>query len=93
MPLPNVIFDGKQFVMTGRFFYGTRSNCEKKVIERGGTCKSHVSMQTDYLIIGSLGSPDWIHTNYGRKIEAAMAYKQDGFDIRIVGEEHWATFL
>ena len=40
--------------------------------------------QTDYLVIGILGSEDWIHTSYGRKIEKAIEIKQKGFNVAII---------
>jgi len=32
----------------------------------------------------------WIHENFGRKIEKAMKYRDEGVALAIVSEEHWA---
>ena len=68
-PPPLVAYPGRVFVLTGKFAFGTRKACERKVIERGATCESSVTLRTNYVIIGTFGSRDWIHTSHGRKIE------------------------
>jgi hypothetical protein len=40
-------------------------------------------------VIGSIGSRDWIHSTHGRKIETAVAMRERGHSIALVGEEHW----
>jgi NAD-dependent DNA ligase len=91
-PAPDVIFDQNVFVFTGKFAYGPRRLCEAEVLARGGLIGSYVTLQTSYLIIGSVGSRDWIHSSWGRKVEKAAEYK-DLCPIAIVSEQHWASFL
>ena len=50
-------------------------------------------MKTDYLIIGSVGSDDWAHAAWGRKIEKAMALKAKGSDIKVIGEAAWLKVI
>jgi NAD-dependent DNA ligase len=88
-PAPPVHFEDQTFCLTGKFAYGPRRICEEVIIERGGGVKSHVSQQVDFLVIGSLCSSDWIHTSYGRKIEAAM---EQFTSIAIIHEDHWAKY-
>jgi NAD-dependent DNA ligase len=88
-PVPEIIFINRTFVLTGKFFYGTRSKCEKAIEVRGGQCRSTVTKQSLTLVIGQLGSEAWIQSPYGRKIETAMRHKQSGLDILIVSEESW----
>lgn len=91
-PAPKVEFDGHTFCFTGKFYSGTRDWCESQVLERGGTNVA-VSKKLSYLVIGEIGSRDWIHSTHGRKIEKAVMLRGDGIPIAIVAEEHWAHFL
>ncbi|HUR35391.1 MAG TPA: BRCT domain-containing protein [Vicinamibacterales bacterium] len=81
------------YVFTGRFAYGTRTACEKEVVERGSTCEDNITRRTTFLVIGTFGSRDWAQTVYGRKIQRAVELRDSGFALRIVGEDHWAATL
>lgn len=91
-PAPEVIFDQNTFVLTGRFAYGPRRVCEAEVLERGGRVSNLVTLQTSYLVIGSVGSRDWIHSSWGRKIEKAVQYRPL-CPIAVISERHWASYL
>jgi NAD-dependent DNA ligase len=92
MPAPDVIFDQNVFVLTGKFAFGPRRVCEAEVLALGGKTSDHVTLQTSYVVIGSVGSRDWIHSSWGRKIEKAVEYR--GLcPIAIISEQHWAEFL
>ena len=88
-PLPEVVFEGRRFCLTGKFFHGKRGQCEGEVRNRGGICQSSPGKTTDYLVIGSYAEGTWIQSAYGRKIEKAVALRADGLPIRIISEEHW----
>ncbi len=92
-PPPEVFHHGRAFVLTGKFAYGSRVACERIVRSLGGDPKSSVSKAIDYLVVGSIGSRDWLHSTHGTKIEAAVELRKAGLPIRIVAEEHWAKFL
>ncbi len=93
-PLPPISFVNKSFCLTGDFCYGPRSKCEDQILHRGGSVKKNVSLSLDYLIVGTFGSTEWIHTSYGRKIEGAIGLKKTGKShVAIVPEEHWAAAL
>ncbi|HVL67169.1 MAG TPA: BRCT domain-containing protein [Vicinamibacterales bacterium] len=77
------------FVFTGKFAFGTRAHCERVVKERGSRCEPNVTRRTTFLVLGTFGSEDWVHTSYGRKIERAVELRASGFPVRIVGEDHW----
>jgi NAD-dependent DNA ligase len=81
------------FVFTGKFAYGPRHKCEEEVTERRSKCESDVTRRTTFLVIGTFGSEDWVHTSYGRKIQRAVDLRNSGFPIRIVGEDHWTSTL
>ena len=91
-PAPDVVFDGNEFVLTGKFLYGTRKNCEKHIELLGGHCADYVRLQTSYLVVGSLMSRDWKFSTHGLKILKAVEYS-GRCPIAIVSEKHWESFL
>lgn len=94
IPAPDIIFDGSIFCLTGTFTVGSRDKVTKLIEEKGGTCVKSPTSETDYLVIGLIGSRDWVHSTHGRKIEAAVSNKQDGkSNISIISEEHWIKFI
>jgi len=91
-PAPDVIFDGNEFVFTGKFLYGGRKTCQKEVELRGGRCSETVRLQTSYLVIGTMMSRDWKFSSFGNKILKAVDYASR-CPIAIVSEKHWESFL
>jgi hypothetical protein len=89
-PEPEIAFTNQRFSFTGKFVSGTRSWCAEQVIARGGRFDEKPIATTNVLVIGALGSRDWAHTSFGRKIEAALKYKPP---LKIVSEQHWAGHL
>ncbi|MGM0538611.1 MAG: BRCT domain-containing protein [Thermodesulfobacteriota bacterium] len=89
-PLPEITFQGSVFCLTGRFAFGTRKDCEREIITLGGRATKNPIQDMDYLIIGCIGSRDWLHSTHGRKIEKALELKEKGFGVSIVPEDHWA---
>jgi NAD-dependent DNA ligase len=92
-PAPEIVFVHKHFCFTGKFFSGTRKWCQKEAQTRGGLIISGVVRNLNYLVIGEIGSRDWIHSTHGRKIEKAVGFNEKGAEINIVGEQHWAESL
>lgn len=92
-PPPEIAFDHRIFYFTGKFVYGTRRQVETEATARGGRTKGKPTRDTDYLVIGSIGSSDWIHSTHGRKIERAIELRDESLPIRIVAEEHWVSYL
>jgi NAD-dependent DNA ligase len=91
---PTVVFEGNEFVFTGKFVFGTRPTCEAAVIKRGSQVKDYITQNTNYLVIGTRSSPEWIAENFGRKIQKAADMAQSGdFDISIIREADWAMSL
>lgn len=88
-PLPEVIFRGRVFLFTGTFAYGTRKQCQEVVESLEGVNASSVTKKVNYLVLGSYVTDSWAHENFGRKIEKAMVYREQGISIRIVPEYHW----
>ena len=86
-------YPASKFCLTGDFVFGTRSRCEGEIKKRGGTPCKAVTKTLRYLLVGSLGSPEWKHGSFGSKVEKAMAYKQNGCPILIVDEQCWTRSL
>lgn len=91
-PPPPVEFTGRTFVFTGEFSFDTRKGCEEPTIARGGTAPSKsVSRKTDYLVIGTRGSPAWKRGSYGSKIEKAIVLAKEHGKPAIISEDHWVA--
>lgn len=88
-PPPLVQWPGRGFAFTGQMACGTRAQCAEAVVALGGNVLPGVSAKLDYLVIGSIGSEAWIQSTHGRKIEKAMALREQGNRLAIIGEEHW----
>jgi len=91
-PPPTVVFSNQNYCFTGHFVTGTRKQVETIVIDRGGNTQERPTLDTNYLVIGELGSADWIHSTFGRKIERAVEIKKQ-CAINIISEEYWANFV
>lgn len=89
-PAPDIIFAGKTFCFTGTFAFGQRKDCQAAVARLGGTPQDKVTTRLDYLVIGSLGNEDWMHSTFGRKIQQALDFNAKGRGIAIVSEDAWA---
>ena len=91
-PEPAIMFAGRSFCFTGKFYSGTRQWCEGQVASRGAQVGA-ITKDLSYLVIGEIGSRDWIHSTHGRKIERAIDYNGRGSSIAIVAERHWYDHL
>ena len=90
-PPPVIVWSGSIFVFTGKFAFGTRAECQRQTVRLGGVCEQDIATRTNYLVIGTFGSRDWVHTPFGRKIEKAVGLRTSGIPIAIVAEDHWAV--
>jgi NAD-dependent DNA ligase len=93
LPFPEIKFDCMEFCVTGKFVFGTRKEVVRTIEENGGVFKPNVVQSLNYLVVGVIGSRDWIQSIHGRKIEQAKAYKKRGLDIKIVSEDHFVKTL
>jgi NAD-dependent DNA ligase len=93
-PQPEVSFDSRVFCLTGKFIFGIRRSCREAIMTLGGTCVDSPTLSTDYLVIGNIGSRDWMHTSYGRKIERAIEIRNNREGpVAILSEEHWVASM
>lgn len=93
VPPPEISFRGQVFAVTGIFAYGQRSAVVEAIQGRGGIVKPNVSKKVRFLVVGEIGSRDWEHSCFGRKIEEAIALRTGGENLSIVSEELWCRAL
>jgi len=92
-PAPEIVYPGQSFCLTGRFVFASVMECEETIAEMGGAIDATPTVDTNYLVIGEMCSPDWVHTTFGRSIEKAIVLRTEGQGIKIVSEEHWVNSL
>ncbi|RLM13343.1 NAD-dependent DNA ligase [Gibbsiella quercinecans] len=87
-PVDTVAFVGKRFCLTGTFYAGKRSVISEKIKCAGGIVQDGVNKKLDYLVVGTGSSRDWSYSSHGRKIEKAIAYREEEkVPLKIIGEE------
>ena len=85
---------GNIFVFTGTGVFGTRKTMHEATLRAGGTVERNITMQTNFVVLGTYVTPAWAHQSFGRKIEKAMEYRdRKGTGLQIVHEEDWMQAL
>ncbi|MGF6489285.1 NAD-dependent DNA ligase [Pseudomonas frederiksbergensis] len=92
-PAPSLSWADRMFLFTGIMAYGPRKECESLIIERGGLIGGSVSKKIHYLVVGSIGNDQWLHSTYGTKIKRAVELRESGVPIAIISEEYWQKVL
>ncbi|MGH1542159.1 MAG: BRCT domain-containing protein [Arenicella sp.] len=88
-PAPSIEFSSMSFLFTGTCAYGTRKQCQEVIQKLGGLNSKGVTKSLNYLVLGTYVTDSWAHESFGRKIEKAMKYRDDGAPLAIITEEHW----
>ena len=88
-PLPTIWFKDSLFLFTGICVFGTRKQCQEATKSLGGINAKSVTRSLNYLVLGTYVTDSWAHENFGRKIEKAMKYREEGSSLVIITEEHW----
>lgn len=84
---PDITFPGRTFCFTGISRRATRSECHEAVLQKGGSPKSTITNELDYLVVCPDANPCWAYSCYGRKVEEVMHRRRDdGQNILIVHE-------
>ena len=91
-PAPALSFRGLRYCFTGTFNFGQRKHCEAAVVERGASVGG-ITQKTQVLVIGAYATESWKHSSFGNKILQAAEWREGGFPISIVSEEHWRGHL
>jgi NAD-dependent DNA ligase len=66
---------------------------EEVIVSRGGLVRASCSKKTGYLVVGTIGSEEWLHSTHGTKIIKAVELKQAGKPIAIVAERHFVESI
>jgi NAD-dependent DNA ligase len=70
------ILEGTSFVLTGAFTVSPRRILEDAILERGGLVAKSPSGKTDYVVVASEASRDWVQTHKGTKIIKAIQLRE-----------------
>lgn len=92
-PAPPITIEGHSFCFTGVFDYGSRTECQAAINQRGGMAVDGITKKLHYLVIGNIGSEFWKHSNFGNKIAKAVEYRDRGTPLVIISEQHWTEHL
>lgn len=92
-PAPAISLAGSAFCFTGKFVSGTRTWCEGQIQSRGGLILPNITKKLNFLVIGNLGSRDWLHSTHGLKIKKAVEYRDSGLPLHIISEQYWHESL
>ena len=92
-PVPDLEWLNRVFLFTGVMAYGPRKDCESLVLQRGGVIGNSVSKKVHFLVVGSIGNEQWLHSSYGTKIKKAVELRNSGAPIAIISETHWQQVL
>ncbi len=89
----SIDFWDKSFCFTGIFAFGRRQDCEEHTMAWGAFIHKRCVIGTDYVVVGSIASPNWKHGDYGTKIEKAQYYQSSYGRPLIIHEDVWADSL
>lgn len=84
---PQVRITGHSFCFTGNAASGNRKDLQDIVVALGASVSRTVTLDLDFLVVGSLSQPCWAYATYGRKIEAARENQKKGSGVRIIHEK------
>lgn len=90
---PIIVFTQRVFCFTGEFLAGTRNNCRKITEQLGASTVNNMTMKVNYLVIGTINSPAWVHESYGHKIAYALRLKEEKHPLSIITEKHWINAI
>lgn len=88
-PPPTIHFKGKRFVFTGHLLYGSHEVCARRTRELGGLVDERVTLETDYVVVGTQADDHWKQTLY----EATEYRDRPDCNLKIVSGIAWATWL
>jgi hypothetical protein len=83
---PEIIFKDSRFCFTGASTKYSRKQFVDLVSRLEGKYTNSVTKDLDYLVIGADGNPCWAYACYGRKVQAAVNLRKQGYQLLIVHE-------
>ena len=84
---PTITFRGKRFCVTGTGPPAARSRLARAVAQLGGVPVLQVERNLDYLVVAAERDVAWAFSSFGRKVEEAIALRQEGRALTIVHED------
>lgn len=84
---------GKVFVFTGELSHYKRRQAMQEVVNRGGSCKSSITRNTNYLVEGSFEDIDVGDDGESTKQHVARKLQLNGYDIHIIPESVFLDML
>jgi len=90
---PDINIPASQFCFTGASSFYTRDQFIQIVTNLGGRVVNNVSKNLNYLIIGAAGNPCWAYACYGRKVEAAVNLRKQGYRILLIHENDFRDVI
>jgi NAD-dependent DNA ligase len=91
LPPPSINFNDSTFMFTGTFVFGNRKQCQEATDSLGGLNAKSLNKNVNYLVLGTYVTDSWAHESFGRKIEKAIKYREEGVPLAIITEEHWLS--
>jgi NAD-dependent DNA ligase len=89
-----VTFSGRSFCFSGHFNYGTKNACEKAVKEQGGSVRTSVTNDLNYLVVGGKKKhPNYRYDTHGNKINEAQDNQHKDYPVIIICEQVWKRSL
>lgn len=94
-PPPEVYFKSALFAVTGNLSMGSREQFADLIQSLGWRVNlRNVRKDTNFLVIGDIGSKAWMHSTHGRKIERAVELRDTlKTGIGIISEAHFMASL
>ncbi|MCL1915656.1 MAG: BRCT domain-containing protein [Desulfovibrionaceae bacterium] len=87
-----VTFD-QYFCLTGTFALGERGAVARQIEARGGIVVGKVKKTGCIVVLGTAASAGWTGESWGRKLEDAVEFIQQGLPVRIITEDALAQAL
>ena len=88
-PMPALTISGQSFCLTGTFQSGQRKEIEKQLAALDASVSGNVTKSRPCcLVVGSLVTESWKYSTHGRKLESAVAYREEGCPVQVISEDH-----
>lgn len=84
---PKIEFRGRRFCVTGSSPRAARARIAKAVADLGGVPVLEVRRDVDYLVVDAPRGVAWAFSGHGRKIEQALALRQQDVPLTIVSAD------
>ena len=84
---------GYRICLSGNFTFASRKQIENLLIKYYAINEKNVTLKTDFVFVGGLGSSEWAYGNYGNKVKKAKELQEQGHRILIFDENTLKHFF